>query len=42
MKEVERDMSELYFGHIPNKLKEAYLDGYEGIQSEILITTKLD
>ena len=35
-------MIELDFGHIPNKLKEEYLHVYEGIQSEILSTTRFD
>ena len=42
IKEQERDMLELDFGHTPNKLKEDYLDGYEGIQSEILSTMRFD
>ena len=36
----ERDMTELDFGATPNILKEEYLDIYEGIQSEILYTTR--
>ena len=40
--EEERDMSELDFGHMSEKLKEEYLDVYEGIQSEILSTTRFD
>ena len=35
-------MLELDFGHIPDKLKEEYLDVYEGIQSELLNTTRFD
>ena len=35
-------MLELDFGHTPDKLKEEYLDVYEGIQSEILSTTRFD
>ena len=35
-------MLELDFGHTPNKLKEEYLDVYEGIQSEILSTMRFD
>ena len=31
IKEKERDMLELDFGHMLNKLKEEYLDIYEGI-----------
>ena len=41
MKE-ERDIIELYFGPTLNILKEEYLDIYEGIQSEILHTTRFD
>ena len=40
--EKERQMSELYFGDMPKKLKEEYLDIYDGIQSEILSTTRFD
>ena len=35
-------MLELYFGDTPGKLKEEYLDLYEGIQSEIISTTRFD
>ena len=42
IKEEERDMLELDFGHIPDKLKEEYMDVYEGIQSEIVCTTRFD
>ena len=35
-------MLELDFGHTPDKLREEYLDVYEGIQSEILSTTRFD
>ena len=38
----ERQMLELDFGDMPEKLKEEYLDVYEGIQSEILCTTRFD
>ena len=38
----ERDMIELDFGPTPNILKEEYLDIYEGIQSEIVNTTRFD
>ena len=41
MKE-EKDIIELDFDPTPNVLKEEYLDGYEGIQSEILKTTRFD
>ena len=42
MKEEERDMLELHFGCTPDRLKEEYLDVYEGIQSEILSSTRFD
>ena len=35
-------MLELDFGETQQKLKEEYLDVYEGIQSEILSTTRFD
>ena len=35
-------MLELDFGDTPEKLKEDYLDVYEGIQSDILSTTRFD
>ena len=35
-------MLELDFGDTPEKLKEEYLDIYDGIQSEILSTTRFD
>ena len=38
----ERDIRELDFGPTPNILKEEYLDVNEGIQSEILNTTRFD
>ena len=38
----ERQMLELDFGDTPEKLKEEYLDVYEGIQSEILSTTRFE
>ena len=38
----ERGIIELDFGPTPNILKEEYLDVYEGIQSEILNTTRFD
>ena len=40
-KEEERQMLELDFGYMPEKLKE-YLHMYEGIQSEILTTSRFD
>ena len=42
IKEEEKDMLELDFGHTLDKLREEYLDVYEGIQSEILSTTRFD
>ena len=42
VKEEERDMVEFDFGHMPDKLKEEYLDVHEGIQSDILSTTRFD
>ena len=42
IKEEERDMLELDFGQTPDILKEEYLDVYEGIQSEIVNTTRSD
>ena len=38
----ERDIIELDFGPTPNILKEEYLDVYEGIQSEMVSTTRFD
>ena len=38
----ERDTLELDFGQTPDILREEYLDVYEGIQSEILSTTRFD
>ena len=35
-------MLKLDFGDTPEKLKEEYLDAYEGIQSEIFSTTRFD
>ena len=35
-------MLELDFADMPQKLKEEYLDIYDGIQSEILRTTRFD
>ena len=40
--EEERQILELHFGNTPEKLKEEYLDMYEGIQSETLSTTRFD
>ena len=38
----ERDIVELDFGPTSDILREEYLDIYEGIQSEILYTTRFD
>ena len=38
----ERQILELDFGDTPEKLKEEYLDIYDGIQTEILSTTRFD
>ena len=40
--EKERQMLELDFGDMPEKLKEEYLDIYDVSQSEILSTTRFD
>ena len=40
--EEERQMLELDFGDMPEKLKEEYLDVYNGIQAEKLSTTRFD
>ena len=40
--EEERQMLELDFGDMPERLKGGYLDIYEGIQSEILSTIRFD
>ena len=40
--EVERQMLELDFGDMPEKSREEYLDIYDGIQSEVLSTTRFD
>ena len=42
IKEEKRDILELDFGQMPGILKEEYLDVYEGIQSEIISTTRFD
>ena len=41
-KKEERDILELDFGQMPDILKKEYLDVYEGIQSELLSTTRFD
>ena len=40
--EEEKQALELGFGDMLEKLKEEYLDIYEGIQSEIMSTTRFD
>ena len=39
---MEKDKIEVDFGPTPNILKEEYLDVYEGIQSEIVSTTRFE
>ena len=41
-KEEERQILNLDFGNTPVKLKGDYLDMYEGIQSEVVSTTRFD
>ena len=38
----EKEFTELDFGSMPHKLCEEYLDVYEGVQSEIVNTTRFD
>ena len=38
----EKEFMDLDFGSMPHKLCEEYLDVYEGIQSEIVNTTRFD
>ena len=40
--DMEREFKELDFGSIPQKLKEEYLDVYEGIQSDIVSSSRFD
>ena len=42
VKEEDRQILELDFGNTPEKLKGDYLDMYEGIQSEVISTTRFD
>ena len=42
IEEEQRQELDLDFGDIPEKSRREYLDLYEGIQSEILSTTRLD
>ena len=39
---MEREFKELGFGSIPQKLQEEYLDVYEGIQSDIVSSSRFD
>ena len=39
---TEREFKELDFGTMPQKLKEEYMDIYEGIHSEIVSSNRLD
>ena len=41
-KEEERQILELDFGNIPEKLCGEYLDMYEGIHSEVITTTRFN
>ena len=41
-KEEERQILELDFGNMPEKLKGQYLDMYKGIQTKIISTTRFD
>ena len=40
--DMEREFKELDFGSIPQKLQEEYLDVYEGIQSDIVSSSRFD
>ena len=40
--DTEREFKELDFGPIPQKLQEEYLDVYEGIQSDIVSSSRFD
>ena len=40
--DMEREFKELDFGSIPQKLQEEYLDVYEGIQSDIVNSSRFD
>ena len=40
--EKERSISEIDFRNTSDRLKEEYLDRYEGVKSEILSTTRFD
>ena len=40
--DMEREFKELDFGSIPQRLQEEYLDVYEGIQSDIVSSSRFD
>ena len=40
--DTEREFKKLDFGPIPQKLQEKYLDIYDGIQSDIVISSRFD
>ena len=40
--EEDRQILELDFGYTPERLRGDYLDTYEGIQSEVINTTRFD
>ena len=40
--DMEREFKELDFGPIPQKLQEEYLDIYDGIQSDIVSSSRFD
>ena len=42
LKDEDRQVLELDFGNNPDKLRGEYLDMYEGVQSEVLYTTRFD
>ena len=42
LKDGDRQILEIDFGKNPNKLQREYLDMYEGVQSEMLSTTRFD
>ena len=42
LKDENRQVIELDFDNIPDKLRGEYLDMYEGVQSEVLSTTRFD
>ena len=42
LKEEYRQVLELDFGNIPDKIQGEYLDRFEGVQSEVICTTRFD